>query len=242
MPVSPALMPGAQRLQHQCLTFFTPGESMNSRDLLAAAALCLIAVPTSANLQGAPNSGNGTFIVVDANNHEIGLVVEHPLSDAPSVIRDVPGAPLIALFLDHNLLRAPDQAQDALYFTADDCTGDPLMLAASPYLFPRAFAIQDEPVIVPDESAVPASVTTNSRRIAQGVGICQQLVRSTEFVPILVTSYVLPTFTPPFRLTTRSRSAPSLAAVPSWAAALLVGVLIGISIRKIHAPSGRVLM
>jgi len=216
---------------------------MDARDVLAAGALCIVAVSASANSQGTPSAGNGTFVVVDANNQEIGWVVANPLSDAPSVIRDVQGAPLIALFLDSGLggiVRAHDQTRDALYFATNDCSGEAFMLAAtSSYVIPRTFAIQGEPVVVPDESAAPAIMTTRSQRIAQNTGICYQLVSTTEFVPTIQTSYVLPTFARPFRLTTRARSAPSLAAMPPWSAPLLAGMLLGLSMRRLHASSKR---
>ena len=128
-----------------------------------------------------------------------------------------------------------------LFYELPDCTGQPYLSAYGPsgqtppkYKLPRTwFPLADtsaHTVHVADDSAAAGFVTPASALTT--AGDCFGWGAQEVLVPAIDTGHTLPSFVPPFRLSTRARSAPGVAGLPVWGVPALLGLMAGLALRR----------
>jgi len=209
-------------------------------------ARALVVVFIAMAAQALPNGGPGHFILVDANDQEVGWVTDIDRSfdlGFVHVIRDVVNVPLIGLVA--NVSQTPESLvlvrPATLVFASTDCTGTGrFVVAGGPpkETMPWIFFLTQDPgamtVRVADESATPTSFSYGS--IWNSGGFCIGTPGSATTIPAIDTGYDFPAFVPPFRITTRARlGAANAVSVPPWTVPVAVGVILGLLARRAPA-------
>jgi hypothetical protein len=207
-----------------------------------AIALLLLLAASPAGAQ--PVDGPAHLIMVDGNGQELGgFLTETPQADTSIVVRDVPGVPLIGMQIQTQIIEfLPGNFEHAnLFYALPGCTGQAYLSAHGPnasappkYKLPRTwFPLLDtaaRSVHVADDTATPGLVAPASAFTMYGDCFGwggQELV-----VPAIDTGHTLPSFVPPFRLTTRARNAPGVAGLPVWGVPALLGLMVGLALRR----------